>query len=126
MATARHIKNYNDMSKEDLLIALIKSNESHTELLKSEDNSNTETGEAKNLFNKLRSNFSREEIKEHRRNFHKKEVVYNVLKEKDSLTKKEEKTLKNIVKYFKKLKEDLSKIKTYQYNIQYCIDTILY
>ena len=32
MAIARHIKNYKDMSREDLLIALLKSNHSHTEL----------------------------------------------------------------------------------------------
>ena len=87
MAIARNIKNYKDMSKEDLLIALIKSNESHIELLKSE------LGETKKLFNKLRSDFSREEIKIHREKFHKKELVYNILKEKDSLTKKEEKIL---------------------------------
>ena len=77
---------------------------------------NTEIGETKKLFNKLRSNFSREEIKRHREEFYKKELIYNNLKEKDSLTKEEEKELKNIVKYFKNLKEDLSKIKTYQYN----------
>ena len=49
------------MSKEDLLIALIRSNKSRTELLKSEDNSNTEIGETKKFFNELRSNFSQEE-----------------------------------------------------------------
>ena len=122
MAMARNIKNYKDMSKEDLLIAVIRSNESYTDLLKSEDDSNTEIGETKKLFNTLRSNFSREEIKKHREKLYKKEWVYNHLKEKDSLTKKEEKVLKNIVKYFKKLKEDLSKIKTYQYNITRDID----
>ena len=62
IAIARHIKNYKDMSKEDLLIALLKSNPSHTELLKIDD-SNTEIGETKKLFNNLRNNFSREEIK---------------------------------------------------------------
>ena len=50
------------MSKEDLLIALLKSNQSHTELLKIDD-SNTEIGETKKLFNNLRNNFLREEIK---------------------------------------------------------------
>ena len=50
------------MSKEDLLIALLKSNKSHTELLKI-DNSNTEIGETKKLFNNLRNNFSTEKIK---------------------------------------------------------------
>ena len=34
----RTIKNYEDMSKEDFLIALLKSNQSHTELRKSKDN----------------------------------------------------------------------------------------
>ena len=54
------------MSKEDLLIALLKSNKSHTELLK-DNNSNTDIGETKKLFNKLRSNFAREEIKKQRK-----------------------------------------------------------
>ena len=78
MAIARHIKNYKDMLREDLLIALLKSNPSHTELLKIDD-SNTEIGETKKLFNNLRNNFSREEIKKHRKKFHKKEKVYNYL-----------------------------------------------
>ena len=118
-AIARNIKNYKDMSREDLLIALLKSNQNHTELLKIDD-SNTEIGETKKLFNNLRNNFSREEIKKLREKFHKKEWVYNHLKEieqKDGLTTKEKRVLKNIEKYFKKLKEDLNKIKIYQYNI---------
>ena len=112
-AIARNIKNYEDMSKEDLLIALTRSNERHTELLKVGD-SNTEIGETKKLFNKLRSNFSLKEIKEHREEFHKKELRYKQLKEKDSLTKEEKKELKNIMNYFEDLKENFSKIKTYQ------------
>ena len=58
------------MSREDLLIALLKSNQSHTELLKMDD-SNSEIREAKKLFNNLRNNFSRKEIKK-RKNFIKK------------------------------------------------------
>ena len=38
IAKTRRIKNYKDMSKEDLLIALLKSNQSHGELRRSEDN----------------------------------------------------------------------------------------
>ena len=119
MAIARHIKNYKDMPREDLLIALLKSNHSHTELLKINDN-NTEIGETKKLFNNLRSNFSREEINTLQEKFYRKEWVYNHLKEieqKDGLTTKEKRVLKNIERYFKKLKEDLNKIKIYQYNI---------
>ena len=95
IAIARHIKNYKDMSKEDLLIALLKSNPSHTELLKIDD-SNTEIGETKKLFNNLRNNFSREEIKKHREKFHKKERAYNYLKGKHSLITREKGVLKNI------------------------------
>ena len=42
------------------------------------------------------------------------EQFYNYLKEieqKDRLTRKERRVLKNIEKYFKKIKEDLNKIK---------------
>ena len=66
IAVTRNIKNYEDMSKEDLLIALLKSNKIHTELLK-DNGSNTEMGESKKLFNKIRSNFSQNEIKKQRK-----------------------------------------------------------
>ena len=59
MAMARHIKNYKDMMREDLLISLVKSNKSNTELRKSE-HSNKEIEESKMLFNELRDNFSKE------------------------------------------------------------------
>ena len=104
-------------------ICLLKSNKSHTELLKI-DNSNTEIGETKKLFNNLRNNFSREEIKKLRKKIHKKERVSNYLKEigqKDGLITKDKRILKNIEKYFKKLKEDLNKTKIYQYNITHDI-----
>ena len=61
MAIARHIKNYKDMSREDLLTALLKSNHCHTELLKINDG-NTKIGETKKLYNNHRNNFSREQI----------------------------------------------------------------
>ena len=66
VAKNRHFKTNKNTSKEDLLIALFKSNQSHTELRKSEDN-NMEIRETKKLFNKLRNNFSKEEIKKIRR-----------------------------------------------------------
>ena len=119
MAMVRRIKNYKDMSREDLLIALIKSNQSRTELLKI-DNSNTEIRETKKNFNNLRDNFSREEIKKSWEKFYKKELVYNHLKEieqKEGLTMNKKRALKNIEKYFKKLKEVLNEIRIYQNNI---------
>ena len=58
IAKTRRIKTCKNTSKEDLLIALLKSNQSHTELRRSEDN-NTEIEETKKIFNELRNNFSR-------------------------------------------------------------------
>ena len=55
--------------------------------------------EVRELFNKLRSNFSREETKRIRKELYKKEIVYNFLKEKKregSLTNKQKNVLKNI------------------------------
>ena len=79
IAKTRHIKTNRNTSKEDLLIALLKSNQSHTELRKSEDN-NVEIGETKKLFNELRSNFSKEEIKKVRRKFRFRKSIIKYLK----------------------------------------------
>ena len=56
IAKTRSIKSNRNTSKEDLLIALLKSNQSHTELRRSEDNK-AEIGETKKIFNELRNNF---------------------------------------------------------------------
>ena len=58
----RHIKNYKNMLTENLVIALLKSKQSHAELSSSKD-INTKTNETKNLFNVLRHNSSKEGIK---------------------------------------------------------------
>ena len=102
IAKIRSIKKYKDMLKEDLLIALLKSNQSHTELRKSKDN-NMEVEETKKIFNELRNNFSKEEIKKIRRKFRFKRGFDEYLKElekKDSLKSKR----KNIPKNYKRLK----------------------
>ena len=86
----RRIKNYKDMSREDLLIALLKSNQSHAELRRSEDN-NAEIKETEKI-NELTNNFSKEEIKKIRRKFRFRESTDKYLKEleeKDSLTEQE-------------------------------------
>ena len=57
--------------------------------------------EVRELFNELRSNLSREEIKRIRKKLCKKEAVYNFLKEKDGLADKEKIVLKNIRKYLR-------------------------
>ena len=82
------------MSKEDLLIAFLKSNQSHTELQRSEDNNNTEIEQTKKIFDELRNNFSKEDIKKISRKFYLKESIDKYLKElekKDNLTKQEKK-----------------------------------
>ena len=53
--------------------------------------------EVRQLFNEMKSNLSREEIKRIRKKLHKKEVVYNFLKEKDVLTDQEKNVLKKLV-----------------------------
>ena len=68
---------------------------------------NNAVKEVRELFNELRSNLSREEIKKIRKELYKKEIVYNFLKEKGSLTNKQKIALKNISKYLKKLNNDL-------------------
>ena len=89
------------------------------------NNNINEIKEVRKLFNEFRSNLSCEETKKIREKLYKlyrKEVVYNFLKEKkqkDGLTNKEKKLLKNIDKYLKnpknlknlkKRKEDLEKL----------------
>ena len=64
------------MLREDLLIALLKSKQSHIKLRRSKDN-NAEIEETKNFFNELRKNFSKEEIKKIRK-FPLKKVLMNI------------------------------------------------
>ena len=77
------------MSKDGLLISLLKSEQSIIELRKSKDN-NAEIKEIKEKFNVLRNRFSKEEIKAIRKMFHKKEKISHRVEElekKNSLTK---------------------------------------
>ena len=73
--------------------------------------------EVREFFNEIRGSLSREEINRIRKEFYKKEVGYNFLKEKDGLTDKEKIVLKNIGKYLKKLNNDLKELNNYQDNI---------
>ena len=59
IAKMRSIKNYKKMSKEELLIALLKSEQSPAELRRSKDN-NSEIKEIKEKFNASRNSFSKE------------------------------------------------------------------
>ena len=81
--------------------------------------------EVRELFNELRSNLSREEIKKIRKELYKKETVYNSLKEKESLTNKQKIVLKNISKYLKKINNDFKKLYKYQDNVMYGLDYLM-
>ena len=81
--------------------------------------------EARKLLNERRSTLLLKETNEIRKKLHKKEAVYNFLKEKEqngSLTNEEKKVLKKIDRYLKNFKEDLEKLQKYQYNITYGLD----
>ena len=67
--------------------------------------------EIRGFFNEIRGSLSRKETRI-RKEFYKKEVVYNFLKEKEqegSLTNKQKNVLKNIDSYLKKSNNDLKK-----------------
>ena len=59
------------MSNEELLIALLKSVQSHAELYKSKSN-NAELEETRKIFNEIRSKFSKSMIEEIRKELYKK------------------------------------------------------
>ena len=92
-----------------------------------QDNIINDIKESRKLFNEIRSNLPREETKRIRYKLHKKETVYNFLKEKEqkgSLTKREKKVLKNIgrypkniVKHLKNFRKHLKKSPKYQYGL---------
>ena len=97
-------------------------------IIKSRKNINFDSKDIKKTFNKLRNNFSKEEIKKIRRKFYFTETVSEYLKEleeKDSLTMQETKKIKK--SYTKKLQKaeeclkilnkHLKKLKRHRYNI---------
>ena len=100
----RSIKNYKNMSKEELLIALLKSKQSHAELYKIKSN-NVEIEETKNFFNELRSRFSKLKIKEIRKKLQKNEEK----KVKKYQKEQHAKELKQILKLLEKLQENFKK-----------------
>ena len=73
----------------------------------SENNDIKAINDVRTLLNELRSNLSCEETKRIRKKLYKKEAVCNFLMEKDSLTNKEKKILKNIDRYLKNISTNL-------------------
>ena len=79
IAKMRRIKNYKNMSKEELLIALLKSKQSLTKLRKSKSN-NAKIEETKKIFNELRNMFSKPRIKKLEKSYMKKKRLKNIKK----------------------------------------------
>ena len=73
----------------------------------SQNNDTKAINDVRTLLNELRSNLSCEKTKRIRKKLYKKEAVYNFLMEKDSLTNKEKKILKNIDRYLKNISTNL-------------------
>ena len=72
IAKMRHIKNYQNMSREELLIALLKSKQSRAEFYKSKSN-NAAIEETRKTFNEIRNKLSKLKIDEIRTDLYKKE-----------------------------------------------------
>ena len=83
------------MSKERLLISILKSGQSIAELRKS-NNNNTEIKEIKEKFNVLRNEFSKEKIEEIRKKFYRKEKASHRLEELEKKIVQQNKKKKNI------------------------------
>ena len=85
---------------------------------------NEDIKDVREPFNEIKSNLISEERDRIREKLYKDETIYNFLKEKDSLTNIENRVLKNIGRYLKRLKKDLEKLQKNQYNITYRLDYI--
>ena len=89
----RRIKDYKNMSKEELLLALLKSEQSQVDLY-----NNSEIEEARKMFNEIRNKLSKSEIKEIRKNLFEKEKGLENEEEQERRQHVEElETLKNLL-----------------------------
>ena len=108
------------MSREELLISLLKSEQSIAQLRKSKSNS-IGIEEIKKKINVLRNNFSKEKIKQIRKKLYKKEKIDKYFREQETKQEKREKKqeerekkhqtkeLEEVEKFLKKLEEDLNR-----------------
>ena len=102
IAKMRSIENYKNMSREELLIALLKSNQSRAELYKSKSN-NTEIEETRRIFNEIRNKFLKSTIKEIRKDLYEKEKgLENEEEQEGGQHAEESKIFKNFLKRLQK------------------------
>ena len=79
IAKIRRIKNYEDMKKEDLIISLLKSKESISELFN--DNNNNEISDIRRILNRLRNILPKNDRKEIKDKLYKIEHQINISEE---------------------------------------------
>ena len=94
------------MSKEELLIALLKSKQSHAEFYKNKSN-NTDIEETRKIFNKIRNKFSKSKIKKNREKLNEIEKGLKSEKEQDRRQHTEE--LKVFKNYLEESREEIKK-----------------
>ena len=107
----RRIKNYKNMSRQELLIAILKSEQNHTELYKSKSN-NTEIEETRKIFNEIRNKLLKSETKEIRKVLYEREKGLKSENEKEK--KRHTKKFKKIKIFLERLREEAKKIFTNQ------------
>ena len=74
IAKTRRMKTKRNTWKEDLLIAILKSNQSHAELYKSESN-NTEIEDTRKFFDQIRNTLSKSRIEDTRKKLYEIERI---------------------------------------------------
>ena len=106
IAKMRRMKNRNNMSKEELLIALLKSEQSREELCKSKS-SNTETEETRKIFNEIRNKFSKSKIKENRKKLY--EIESGLESEEEQDRRQHAEKLRAFKNYLKESREEIKR-----------------
>ena len=104
IAKMRHIKNYKNVSKEELLIALLKSKQNCAELYKSNSN-NAEIEETKKNFNEIRNKIKKSPIKIIRKDLYEKEK--GLENEKEQVRRQHAEELKKIKNFLEGLREEI-------------------
>ena len=111
IAEMRRIKNYKNMSREELLLALLKSEQSHAELYKRKSN-NAEIEETRKFFNEIRNKLSKSTIKEIRKDLYEKDKRLENEEEQERRQHAEELRIFKI--FLKGLQEEIKKTITNQ------------
>ena len=106
IAKMRRMKNRNNMSKEELLIAPLKSEQSREELCKSKS-SNTETEETRKIFNEIRNKFSKSKIKENRKKLY--EIESRLESEEEQYRRQHAEELRAFKNYLKASWEEIKR-----------------